>query len=319
LNAPLEQKNLFLSVVIPVYNSQDGLEELTSQLSKVLDELKNPYQIVLVNDFSPDQSWDIIKQVSLKNKNILGISLRKNFGQDSAIMAGLAHATGKYIIIMDDDLQHDPVYIPDLLKEIEKGCDVVYANYEVKKQTLWKNFGSWLNGKFATLVIRKPPGVYLSPFKIIRFEVAQEILKYQGAYPYVEGLLFRVTSRFSQIPIEHRERYKGKSNFTFLKSLWIWSNLVTNFSVLPLRLATLLGFATAFLGFFLSITFFFYKLIFPETPVGWTSTILVILTLGGIQLFSAGVMGEYIGRTFLNINREPQYVVAELTQPHEKV
>ena len=147
--------------------------------------------------------------------------------------------------------------------------------------------------------------------------MVHEILKYQGAYPYVEGLLFRVTSRFSQISIEHRKRYKGKSNFTFLKSLWILSNLATNFSILPLRLATLLGFTTAFLGLILSFTFLIYKLIYPNTEVGWTSTILVVLTLGGIQLFASGVMGEYIGRTFLNINKEPQYVIAELTKPHK--
>jgi polyisoprenyl-phosphate glycosyltransferase len=299
---------------VPVYNSQDCLAELSQRIGKVFDQMGAEYELILVNDCSTDASWQKILAIAGANPSIKGLSFRKNFGQDNALMAGLRPAQGDYIIIMDDDLQHDPAYIPALAKEISTGFDVVYASYSVKKQSMWKNMGSWFNGKVAQIVLGKPANVYLSPFKIIRKGVVQEICKYEGAYPYVDGLLFRVTSSFSQVKVEHRERYKGSGGYTFLKSLRVWSYLATNFSIFPLRLATVLGLFSAFGGAVLGIFFLAQRLLDPTVPSGWASLIVSVLSLGGIQLFSVGILGEYIGRAYLTINRQPQYVIKETTE-----
>ena len=300
------------SVVIPVFNSQDCLQELFIKIKNVFIELKLSYEIIFVNDSSIDDSWSVIKKLALHDKNVKGICFRKNFGQDNALMAGLKLSNGNYVIIMDDDLQHDPCYIPELLDEISKGFDVVYAKYFIKKQKVWKNIGSWFNDKAANIILKKPNDVYLSPYKIIEKGIVKDICKYNGAYPYVDGLLFNTTNCFSYIGIEHKERFKGKSNYTFWRSFRVWSHLATSFSIFPLRLASVLGLISSFIGILTALIFFVEKIINPFQPTGWASTIISILVLGGIQLFSIGILGEYIGRTYLNINKKPQYTIKEV-------
>ena len=180
-----------ISIVVPVYNSQECMEPLAQRIDECLRE--SDYELILVNDGSADHSWEEIKRVASQNKNIIGVNLRKNSGQDNAIMAGLKQVRGDYVIIMDDDLQHNPADIPNLVSECAKGFDVCFANFESKKQKWWKNFGSWFNGKAAEIVIGKPKRIYLSPFKAIGRDVIDEIIKYEGPYPYVDGLLFTVT------------------------------------------------------------------------------------------------------------------------------
>lgn len=304
------------SVVVPVYNSEDCLEELSRRIDGVMRGINGSYELVLVDDHSRDNSWRKIGELAGRNPSIIGISFRKNFGQDNALMAGIRSARGRYIIIMDDDLQHDPAYIPELMAEIEKGHDVVYARYAVKKQKAWKNLGSWFNGRVAEKVLGKPRNVYLSPYKIIRSEVAKEICTYEGPYPYIDGLLFRVTGNFSQIDVEHRDRFRGTSTYSFWKSVAVWSYLATNFSILPLRLATITGLFTALSGAGLGLFFLVERLLHPQFhPAGWASLIVSVLTFGGIQLISIGLVGEYIGRAYLNINRQPQYVIRDITPP----
>ncbi len=300
-----------ISIVVPVYNSSGCLPELVRRINEAVAHMNRSFEIILVNDSSKDDSWNVICRLAGADRRVRGILLRKNFGQDAAIMAGLNEIRGNYAVIMDDDLQHDPCYIPKLYAEIEKGFDVVYGKYIFKRQAQWKNAGSWLNDKAATFLLKKPADVYLSPYKIIAFTVVSEICKYQGAYPYVDGLLFRVTNRFSQVAIEHHDRVAGKGNYTLIRSLMVWSNLATNFSVFPLRLATAVGLAAAAGGIILALAMFIERLINPNWPAGQASIIVSVLTLGGIQLFAIGVLGEYIGRTYLNINHQPQFVIAE--------
>lgn len=259
-------KPLDLSIVIPVYNSRDCLPNLVRQINSVLAQMSCSYEIIMVNDSSRDNSWNVIQQLASNDTHIRGFSLRKNFGQDSALMAGLNNMRGRYAVIMDDDLQHDPSFIPALLDEIEKGYDVVYGKYTQKKQAIWKNVGSWINGKAATALLKKPNHVYLSPYKIIASSVVKEICKYEGAYPYIDGLLFRVTDRFSQVNIEHHKRFAGKGNFTLIKSVLLFSNLATNFSVLPLRLATFCGLFTSACGIILALAMFMYRILNPGWP-----------------------------------------------------
>jgi glycosyltransferase involved in cell wall biosynthesis len=298
-----------VSVVIPVYNSEDCLDKLTRRLTNVLDNLCKTYEIMLVNDGSPDNSWKKIIELSEVYDKIKGINLRKNFGQDNAIMAGLNYSSGKSVIIMDDDLQHDPADIPSLLGGLERGYDVCYARFSSKKQSWFKCFGSWFNDKVANVILKKPKGVYLSPYKAIKREVVDEIVNYDGPYPYVDGLLFRVTRNITQVTVQHHERYAGKGNYNLIKSINVWSKLATNFSVLPLRVAIFLGFISSGIGFILALFFIIQYLVGVRGPTGWASMIVVVLFLGGIQLVTMGVIGEYIGRLFLHHSKEPQFII----------
>jgi len=307
-----------ISVVIPVYNSEDCLNELVKKLTEVLDNLGKIYEIVLVNDCSPDNSWSKIVELCKIYDKLKGINLRRNFGQDCAIMAGLNNSSGEYVIIMDDDLQHDPKDIPTLLGRLEKGYDVCYALFESKKQSWFKNFGSWFNGKVAEIVIKKPKEVYLSPYKAIKRGVIDEIIKYDGPYPYVDGLIFRVTRNITQVKVEHHERYAGKGNYNLIKSIRVWLRLATNFSVFPLRVAMVWGFIASGIGFLLALYFIIQHIINGQAPMGWASMIVTVLFLGGVQLVAIGTIGEYIGRLFIYYSKEPQFVVREIVRKAEK-
>lgn len=302
------------SIVVPVYNSQDCLEELARRVDQTFTELGCDYELILVDDGSGDGSWEVIKSLACEYPQISGISFRKNFGQDNALMAGLRQSRGQYVVIMDDDLQHDPGDIIPLRHAVESGFDAVYANYSrSKRQKFWKNAGSWFNDKIAGIVLKKPRDIYLSPFKILARPLVNEICKYAGAYPYVDGLIFRTTSHIGQIAVEHHRRFKGSSGYTFWKSVLVWSHLATNFSVFPLRIATCLGLFSAVMGFLLALYFIGMYFATQVKPEGWTSIFVSIQILGGIQLFTIGIAGEYIGKTFLTINRHPQYAIGETT------
>jgi len=306
-----------ISVVIPVYRSEDCLDELVKRLNDVLSDLDKTYEIILVNDCSPDGSWKKITELCKVYKCLKGINLRRNFGQDCAIMAGLNYSSGDKVVIMDDDLQHDPLDIPLLISELDKEYDVCYALFESKKQSLFKNFGSWFNGKVAEIVIKKPKAVYLSPYKAIKREVIDEITKYDGPYPYVDGLIFRVTRNITQVKVEHHERYSGQGNYNLLKSIRVWLRLATNFSVFPLRIATVLGFTASIIGFLLALYFILQHIINGQAPIGWASMIVTILFIGGVQLIAIGAIGEYVGRLFIYYNKEPQFVIKEIIKENK--
>ena len=305
-------ENPQVSVVVPVYRSEDCLDKLVEALTAAFEESGRSHEIVLVNDCSPDRSWDRIVELVERYPTIRGVNFRKNFGQDSALMAGLRTSQGEMVVIMDDDLQHDPKDMEMLLKKVEEGFDVCYARFVQKKQALWKNLGSWLNGKVANIVIEKPDEVYLSPYKAIARSVVGEINKYDGPYPYVDGLLFRATTNITQVDAEHHDRYAGESNYNLIRSLNVWLKLATSFSLVPLRVATYLGFGSSSVGMLLALLLVIRKLFFDTgAPLGWPSTIVAILVLGGVQLACLGLIGEYLGRVFIHLNKRPQYVVKE--------
>jgi glycosyltransferase involved in cell wall biosynthesis len=305
-----------LSIVVPVYRSEDCLEALIDAISESLDPTNRGYEVVLVNDCSPDNSWVVIEAICRTNPNVVGIDLRRNFGQDNALITGLRQARGRYVAIMDDDLQHHPRDLRALLDKIEEGADAVYADFRLKRQKLWKNLGSWFNGKFAQWVINKPKDIYLSPYKIIRKEVVEMICRYEGPDPYIDGLLFQITSKITQIPVDHHPRYAGRSTYTFWKSLRVWGRLAFSFSTRPMRLVSWLGFGFAALGLLLAVVVILYRLLFPEQfppgAVGWASLMVALLVLSGIQMLFFGILGEYTGRTFLRVNDKPQAAIREV-------
>lgn len=309
--AQMYENQIDVSVVVPVYRSEDCLEKLVLALTVAFERSGRTHEIILVNDCSPDKSWGKIVDLAGRYKSIRGVNLRRNYGQDNALMAGLRIAKGRMVLIMDDDLQHDPAEAEKLLKEVEGGFDVCYACFRRKKQAWWKNIGSWFSDKVANVVINKPKHIYLSPYKAIARQIVDEIIKYDGPYPYIDGLLFRVTQNITQVDVEHRERYAGKGNYNLAKSISVWLKLATSFSLIPLRMATYLGLGFSGVGLFFALYFIIQKLTGSDAPYGWASTIVAILVLGGVQLACLGLIGEYLGRVFLHLNKRPQYVVKD--------
>jgi polyisoprenyl-phosphate glycosyltransferase len=298
-----------LSIVVPVYKSADCLPELALRVQRHIGSDFENYELILVNDDSPDMSWDVIVQLTEKYDFITGVNLRKNVGQDNAIMAGLHYASGEVVIIMDDDLQHKPSDIPALYKEIQNGFDVVYAHFRKKEQAFWKNVGSRFNDWVAMLMLGKPKHIYMSPYKAIRRGVVHELLKYDGPYSYVDGLIFTITSNLTQIPATHHARFAGKSNYSLLKSIGVWLKLVTGFSAIPLRIAMVAGGIISLLSFVMGCYFLLKALLWEQMPEGWPSLIVAIFFLGGIQLMGIGAVGEYIARIFIAQNKRPQFTV----------
>jgi polyisoprenyl-phosphate glycosyltransferase len=299
-----------ISLVIPVYNSETIIPELVVQIAGALSG--HDYEVILVNDDSEDNSWEVMAALSRQQKNIKSICLAKNFGQDNAIMCGLHYATGDRIVIMDDDLQHSPYDILKLNEKCDEGYDVCYADYSGgKHQAKWKNIGSYLNSKQAEFVIGKPREIYLSPFKMISRVVADAALKYGGPFPYVDGLIFRSSSAITQIPVEHHRRFDKKSNYNLKKSISVFLKHLTGFSIIPLRIAALLGVAITFLGIIL-IAYYLWSYGRGQTIEGWTTMVVLQLVMGGAILMSLGVIGEYLGRLYLVANNRPQFIVREI-------
>jgi undecaprenyl-phosphate 4-deoxy-4-formamido-L-arabinose transferase len=309
-----------LSIVVPTYRSADCLEALARSIAKTLEPAGWSYELILVNDGSPDDTWLVIERLCRADRHIVGIDLRRNFGQDNAILTGLRAATGRLIAVMDDDLQHDPADLPALLDRLEQPDrdgvppDVVYAVFVVKHHAAWKNLGSWFNGKVAEYVLGKPRGVYLSPYKVLRREVADLICRCDGPDPYVDGLLYQVTARFARVPVVHHRRFAGRGNYNLKRSLAVWGRLATGFSVRPLRLVMWCGLALGALGGLLAVAVVTYRLAYPERFVasvaGWASLTVGLLVIGGVQMVFLGVMGEYVGRTHTAVSgTKPQATV----------
>jgi len=302
-----------IDIVIPVYNSESCLLELSKQLSEKLENIS--HRIIYVNDNSSDNSWALLKQISKNTNNVIAINLAKNFGQDCAIMAGLTHTDGDYIVIMDDDLQHNPSDILPLIDQLKKkNADLCYGKYELKKQSLFKNFGSWLNDKLANIVLKKPHDIYLSPFKILKKSLVDKIIQYDGPYPYIDGLIFRYTTNITQVLVSHHKRFSGKSNYSIVKSISVWLRVLTNFSVIPLRISTYVGIFSSLIGFLLGILFIALHFLGIDSPEGWPSLMVSVLFIGGIQLMGLGIIGEYVGRSYLFQSKEPQFIIDELIE-----
>jgi undecaprenyl-phosphate 4-deoxy-4-formamido-L-arabinose transferase len=308
-----------LFVVIPVYRSEQILPTLIDALAR--EYATHPdithFEIVLVNDCSPDGSWQAIKHLKTQYPFLTGINLRRNYGQHNALMAGLKHiATHVHdadaVVLMDDDMQHPPEAVIKLVHALENGYDVCYTNYVERKHQGWKILGSKLTNWIAKILINKPEHLYLSSFKAMSGALCREISQYSGAFPYIDGLILQATATITSVAIQHRERLEGTSNYTFVKLVGLFLKMATGFSILPLRLVTYLGFLAFGLGVVQSFIILLSQLIHPITIQGWSSTIIIVLILGGIQMLSLGLLGEYVGRIYLRLNEKPQFTIREI-------
>ena len=303
-----------LSIVVPVYRGAATVGLLVEALSALRPE--GGLEIVLVNDGSPDNSGEVCRALQqTATVPLTYIEHARNFGEHNAVMTGLRHARGSYVITMDDDLQNPPEEVIKLYDHARKGgWDVVYTRYAVKEHEGWRNLGSRFANKVADLLLDKPKGLYLSSFRCMSAMAVREVAKYRGPYPYVDGLLMQVTQRLDSIEVKHLPRAEGRSNYTIKRLVLLWLNLATNFSVLPLRLAILAGVLMGFLGILGALLVIIEALI-GVTPSGWASMMTVTLLIAGGQFLILGVLGEYVGRAFLSANGKPQGVVREARGP----
>jgi polyisoprenyl-phosphate glycosyltransferase len=305
-----------VSICIPVYNGSLTIENLVKE---VIEELKcYELEIILVNDGSSDNSEEVCENIAKTRKNIKFISLRKNFGEHNAVMCALNFVTGDYAAIIDDDFQNPPREIITLLNKAQEGFDVVYSKYDKKKHQLWRNMGSRFNDMIATLLIDKPRNLYLSSFKVINREVINEIIKYKGPFPYIDGLIFRVTNNYDAVLVEHSTRREGKSNYTISKLIKLWLNMFINFSVKPLRIFAFIGMFFVFISFLAAVYIVIEKIMHPDVALGWASTMLALIFFSGTQLMFMGLMSEYIGKSYLDQNGTPQWIIKKNIEAGDK-
>ncbi len=301
-----------LSVVIPVYRSSNTLRPLVRRLLATLEATGLEHEVVFVDDGSSDDSWRVLRDLQAEQPDrIVAVQLMRNFGQHNALMCGFRHAQGAFIVTMDDDLQNPPEEIPKLLAAIRAGeSDVVYGTYGAKKHSGWRNAGSNLVNAFYRLTFRTD--VTITSFRIIRRELLECIFTYDLNFTFIDGLLAWNTQRIGEVPVEHHPRAASRSGYNLFKLMSLSLNLFTNFSLLPLQLISFCGFACAAGGLLVAaiylVLFLTHGILWP----GYASTIIAILVLGGIQLLALGVMGEYLGRLHINVNRKPQYVVRQV-------
>ena len=302
-----------LSVIIPVYNSSSIISKLTNNIKEEIVKIQviSNYQIILVNDCSDDNSWKEISKICNNEQHVIGINLMKNYGQHNAIMAGINISDGDYVILMDDDFQHSPNQIKKLISKIEEGYDVCYTNYKDNKYNSFKILGSKLNKKISNFLINKPSDIYLSSFKCFTKKICNEIKKYDGPFVYIDGLIFDVTKNVTSVDVEHLDRMDGKTNYNIFKLISLWLNVLTNFSIVPLRISAITGFFMTIISFCSILIVIIMKLLNPSIAAGWASIISVLLFFSGLQFIVLGLLGEYIGRSYLNLNKKPQYVVRE--------
>ena len=269
------------------------------------------FEIILVNDCSPDDTFQIIRQLCGQYDNLIGINLARNFGQHSAIMAGLHYATGDICVFLDDDGQTPANEVEKLLDAIAAGADVAMASYDHKMHSHFRNWGSKVNECMMHIMLRKPRELFVSSYFAVKRFVADSMLQYSNSYPYLPGLLLRATKNIVNVPVHHREREVGTSGYTLKKLLGLWFNGFTAFSVVPLRAATAVGVASAFVGFIYGIYTIIRKLVDPNILLGFSSIMAAILFIGGMLMIMLGLVGEYIGRIYISLNNSPQYVVRE--------
>ncbi len=310
-----------LSIVVPVYNGALSVPVLVEALRHLA--VPGGIEIVLVNDGSPDNSLEVCRGLCRRDEVALTVvNLARNFGEHNAVMAGLRYAHGAHVITMDDDLQNPPEEVVRLWHHAkDNDYDVVYSYYAVKRHSSWRNLGSCLTNWCADYLLDKPKGLYLSTFRCMNAFTVKAVLEHTGPFPYIDGLIMQVTQNIGRMEVAHLPRETGESNYTLRRLVRLFLSMFLNFSVTPLRIATLIGTCMAALGVagFLIVLVEAFSV---GTPAGWASLMAATLLLAGVQLMMLGLLGEYLGRVFLTINRTPQFVVRDVERndrvPKEK-
>lgn len=302
-----------ISFVIPCYRSERTIETVVAEIRETVSTRAQDfdYEVVLVNDCSPDNVWQVIQKLAAADPKIKGVCLAKNFGQHCALMAGYGQASGDYIVSLDDDGQTPASETFKLVDKLEEGFDVVYGYYQHAAQHLFRRLGSWVNKKMAENIIGQPRSLKTTSFFIMRDFIAKEIVNYKHPFAYISGLVFRATKNLGNVEVGHRRRLEGRSGYTLAGLIGLWTNGFTAFSVKPLRAATYIGLFCALLGFAAGIFVVYQKCTHPEVPVGYSSILASLMFIGGMIMLLLGLIGEYVGRIYICMNQSPQYVIRE--------
>lgn len=304
-----------ISFVIPCYRSEKSIEGVVAEIRSVISARPEvEWEVVMVSDHSPDNVYGVIEKMCKADPvHLRGLELARNFGQHAALMAGYSRVTGDYVLSLDDDGQAPVDAIYEVVdKLVGGGYDVVYGTYPEKKHNFFRNVASQINDLMTVWLLGKPASLKVTSFFVARRFVINEMLNYQGPYPYLYGLVFRITKNIGEVMVKHRARLDGGSGYTFRKLFGLWMNGFTAFSVKPLRLASYAGMLCAFLGFVFGVWAVINKLVVhPDAPIGYSSMMAALLFIGGMLMLILGLIGEYIGRIYICINRSPQYVVGK--------
>ena len=307
---------MLVSFVIPCYHSEQTLGAVVAEIDGTMKTMPEyTWEIICVNDGTPNACWKKIQELCAEKPDSRhGICLARNFGQHAALMAGLHAAKGDRIVCLDDDGQTPANEVGRLLGAIDRGADVVYAKYEHKQHSGFRNLGSRVNEAMLHQMLGKPKDLYVSSYFAMRRYVLKEVLRYENSYPYLIGLVLRTTTNVVNVPVDHRKRTVGTSGYTLGKLFGLWMNGFTAFSIKPLRIATVVGSASAVIGFLYGIYTIIKRLVNPNVPVGFSALMSAIVFFGGMTILMVGLAGEYIGRTYISVNSAPQYVVRETTE-----
>ncbi|MCR5249654.1 MAG: glycosyltransferase family 2 protein [Lachnospiraceae bacterium] len=302
-----------LSFVIPCYRSERTIVSVTDEIREKMKSLSQyEYEIVLVNDCSPDGTIGVLKELARKDGRITVIDFARNFGQHSALMAGLRQSKGDIVICLDDDGQTPADQADRLITALENGADVAYARYKNKKHSAFRNFGSSVNEAMARFMLGKPRELFVSSYFAAKRYIVNDMIRYENSYPYVIGLVLRATDNIVNVDIDHRSREIGSSGYTMKKLLGLWMNGFTSFSVKPLRIATVLGIISAIAGFIYGIVIIVQHFLLPDRVIGFASLAALLVFFGGMIMIMLGLIGEYIGRVYISLNRSPQYVIKQI-------
>ena len=302
-----------ISVIIPAYNSALSLPELLERLSSVLKGLGTPSEVIVVNDGSRDNTWDVLQGLAAQYQSLRAMNLMRNYGQHNALLCGIRAAQYATSVTIDDDLQHPPEEIPKLLARLSPDIDVVYGTPEAEQHGLWRNFAS----EVTKLAFKATMGVQVArdvgAFRAFRTQVRDAFASFHSPFLSIDVLLSWGTNRFAAVRVRHDPRHLGASNYTFRKLMAHAINMMTWFSTWPLRLASLIGFAFTLLGFAVLAYVLGRTLIEGSSVPGFPFLASVIAIFSGAQLFSLGIIGEYLARVYARTMERPAYVVrAEL-------
>ena len=302
-----------ISFVIPCYRSENTIEKVVDEIRAAMEKMPSyQYEIILVNDYSPDHTLDVIRSLCRKYSFIVGVHLSKNFGQHAALMAGMHESKGDIVVCLDDDGQTPANEVDKLINAIEAGADVVYAKYSNRLKSGFRNFGTKVNELMTRIMLGKPKKLQVSSYFAVRRFVVDNMLEYTNSFPYVIGLVLRATKNITNVEVTHRERAVGRSGYSLSKLFGLWFNGFTAFSIKPLRIATFIGVFCAFAGFIYGIITIIRKLLNINTVLGFSSLMAVLLFMGGMIMIMLGLIGEYIGRIYISMNKSPQYLVKEV-------
>ena len=318
-----DEKMKKISFVIPCYRSEKTLGHVLAEIDGKMQEMREyEYEVVLVNDCSPDHTLEEIRKLcaerSSGNGIRKGLSFSRNFGQHSALMAGLRETKGDYVVCLDDDGQTPADEVDKLIGKLEEGFDAVYAKYEHKQHSAFRNLGSKVNELMTRVMLEKPKELFISSYFAVRRFVVNDMIRYENSYPYVIGLVLRSTKNITNVVVNHRNREEGSSGYTLKKLLGLWFNGFTAFSVKPLRIATALGSFCALIGFLYGFYTILKKFINPDVPTGFSATMAAIVFFGGMIMLMLGLIGEYVGRIYISLNNSPQYVIRERINVEEE-